>query len=38
MCHVVSSNSYKNLQADKWIQTSGEKRLEAEGGGRSGKA
>lgn len=29
MCHVVS-NSYKVLQADKQIHTSGERRLEAQ--------
>ena len=28
MCHVVSSNSYKNLPVDRWIHTTGEKRLE----------
>lgn len=28
MCHVVSSNSYKNLPADRWIHTTGEKGLE----------
>ncbi len=25
MCHVVSSNSYKNLPADRWTHTTGEK-------------
>lgn len=25
MCHVVSSNSYKNLPADRWIHTTDEK-------------